>query len=59
MLVLAVEASRHFIGIGSPALQVAVVVALALLTCIGLLLREPPQRDRAARATADHATIGE
>ena len=43
MLVLAVEASRHLIGIGSPALQVAVVVALALLTCLGLLLREPPQ----------------
>jgi O-antigen/teichoic acid export membrane protein len=59
MLVLAVEAGRYLIGISSPALQIGVVVALALLTCIGLLLREPPQRDRAARATGDHATIGE
>jgi O-antigen/teichoic acid export membrane protein len=59
MLVLAVQAGRHFIGITSPALQVAVVVALALLTCLGLLLREPPLRDRAARATGDHATIVE
>jgi hypothetical protein len=58
MLVLAVEAARHLIGISSPALQVAVVAALALLTCLGLLLRERP-RDRAARATGDHATIGE
>jgi O-antigen/teichoic acid export membrane protein len=59
ILVLAVEAGRHLIGISSPALQVAVVATLALLTCLGLLLREPPQRDRAARATGDHATIGE
>jgi hypothetical protein len=58
MLVLAVEAVRHLIGIGSPALQVAVIATLALLTCLGLLLREPPQT-RAARATGDHATIGE
>jgi O-antigen/teichoic acid export membrane protein len=59
MLVLAVQAARHLMGTTSPALQVAVVVALALLTCVGLLLREPPLRDRAARATGDHATIGE
>jgi O-antigen/teichoic acid export membrane protein len=59
MLVLAVEACRYLIGISSPALQVAVVSALALPTCLGLLLREPPQRDRAARDTGDHATIGE
>ena len=59
MLVLAVQAGRHLFGISSPALQVALVVALALLTCLGLLLREPPLRDRAARATGDHATIGE
>ena len=59
MLVLVVEAGRHLIGIGSPVLQVVVIAALALLTCLGLLLREPPQRDRAARATGDHATIGE
>ena len=59
MLVLAVQAARHIIGIPSPALQVAVIVALALLTCIGLLLREPRQRDRAALATGDHATLGE
>jgi O-antigen/teichoic acid export membrane protein len=58
MLVLAVEAGRHFIGIRSPALQVAVVAALALLTCLGLLLREPPQT-QAARAMGDRATIGE
>ena len=59
MLVLAVQAARHIIGITSPALQVTVIVALALLTCIGLLLREPRQRDRAALATGDRATIGE
>jgi len=59
MLVLAVQAARHIIGITSPALQVAVIVALALLTCVGLLLREPRQRDRAALATGDRATIGE
>ena len=59
MLILVVEAGRHLIGITSPALQVAVIVALALLTCIGLLLREPRQRDRAALATGDHATLGE
>lgn len=59
MLVLAVEAGRYLIGISSPALQIGVVVALALLTCIGLLLREPPQQTQAARATGDHATIGE
>jgi O-antigen/teichoic acid export membrane protein len=59
MLVLAVQAGRHLFGITNPALQVAVVVALALLACAGLLLREPPLRDRAARATGDHATIGE
>jgi O-antigen/teichoic acid export membrane protein len=58
MLVLTVEAVRHFIAIGSPALQVAVVAALALLTCLGLLLRGPPQA-HAARAAGDHATIGE
>ena len=58
MLVLAVEAVRHLIGIESPALQIAVVAALALLTCLGLLLREPPQTP-AARATGAHATIGE
>jgi O-antigen/teichoic acid export membrane protein len=58
MLVLAVEAVRHLIGIGSPALQVAVIAALALLTCLGLLLREPPQT-QAARGAADRATIGE
>jgi O-antigen/teichoic acid export membrane protein len=58
MLVLAVEASRHFIGISSPALQVAVVAALALLTCLALLLREPP-RTHAARTTGDSATIGD
>jgi O-antigen/teichoic acid export membrane protein len=58
MLVLLVKAAHPLIGIGSPALQVAVVAALALLTCLGLLLREPPQT-LAARATADHATIGE
>jgi O-antigen/teichoic acid export membrane protein len=59
MLVLAVEAGRHLIGISSPALQVAVVAALALLTCIGLLLREPPPQTQAAHATCDHAAIGE
>ena len=59
MLVLAVQAARHIIGITSPALQVAVIAALALLTCVGLLLREPRQRDRAALATGDRATIGE
>jgi O-antigen/teichoic acid export membrane protein len=59
MLVLAVETCRHFFGISSPVLQVALVAALALLTCLGLLLREPPQRDGAARATGDHAAIGE
>jgi O-antigen/teichoic acid export membrane protein len=59
MLVLAVEAGRHLIGIGSPALQVAVIAALALLTCLGLLLREPPPQTQAAHATGDHATIGE
>jgi O-antigen/teichoic acid export membrane protein len=58
MLVSTVEAGRHLIGIGSPSLQVAVVVALALLTCLGLLLREPPQT-HAARATGDRAAIGE
>jgi O-antigen/teichoic acid export membrane protein len=59
MLILVVEAGRRLTGITSPALQVAVIVALALLTCLGLLLRERPQRDRAARTTGDHATIGE
>ena len=59
MFVLAVQAARHIIGITSPALQVAVIAALALLTCVGLLLREPRQRDRAALATGDRATIGE
>jgi hypothetical protein len=59
MLVFAVQAGRHLIGITSPALQVAVIVALALLTCFGLLLREAPLRDLAARATVDHATIEE
>jgi O-antigen/teichoic acid export membrane protein len=58
MLVLTVEAGRHLTGFSSPALQVAMVAAPALLACLGLLLREPPQRDRAARATGDHATIG-
>jgi len=58
MLVLTVEAIRHLLGGGSPALQVAVVAALALLTCLGLLLREPRQTI-AASATGDHATIGE
>jgi O-antigen/teichoic acid export membrane protein len=58
MLVLTVEVGRHLIGISSPALQVTFVAALALLTCLGLLLREPPQT-HAARATGDHATIGE
>jgi hypothetical protein len=58
MLVLTVEAIRHFIGSSSPALQVAVVAALAVLTCFGLLLREPPQT-QAARGAADRATIGE
>jgi hypothetical protein len=58
MLVLTVEAVRHFIGVRSPALQVAVVASLALLTCFGLLLREPPQT-QAARPTGEHATIGE
>jgi len=58
MLVLTVEAVRRLIGINSPVLQVAVVAALALLTCLGLLLREPPQA-HAARTTGDHATIVE
>ena len=58
VLVLAVQAARHLMGIRSPALQIAAVAALALLTCLGLLLRERPQT-QAARATGDHATIGE
>ena len=59
MLVLTVEAIRHFIGSSSPALQVAVVAALAVLTCFGLLLlpmplagkdgrQPPPTRSRAS-----------
>jgi len=58
MLVLTVEASRHLIGIGRPAVQVGVVAGLALLTCLILLRREPPQTD-AARAAGDHATTRE
>jgi O-antigen/teichoic acid export membrane protein len=59
VLVLVVEAARHFVGIGSPALQVAVVASLALLTCLFLLFREPSQRNDAIRSTADHAKIEE
>jgi O-antigen/teichoic acid export membrane protein len=59
VLVLAVEAGRRLIGIDSPALQVALIGTLALLTGLGLLLHERPQPDRAARATGDQATIGE
>ncbi len=59
MLIVVVEAGRRLIGITSPAFQVAMVVALALLTGLGLLLREPPLSDGAARAAGDQATIGE
>jgi O-antigen/teichoic acid export membrane protein len=58
MLVLAVVASRHLVHIGNPVIQVAVIAALALLTCLGLLLREPPQNP-ATGATGDHAAIGD
>jgi O-antigen/teichoic acid export membrane protein len=39
-LVLAVEAGRHLIGTGNPALQLAMVVTLSVLTCMSLLLHD-------------------
>ena len=39
-LVLAVEAGRHLIGTGSPALQVAMILTLSVLACMGLLLHD-------------------
>jgi hypothetical protein len=37
---LAVEAGRHLIGTGNPALQLAMVLTLTVLACMGLLLRD-------------------
>ncbi len=39
-LVLAVEAGRHLIGAGNPALQLAMVLTLSVLACMSLLLHD-------------------
>jgi hypothetical protein len=39
-LVLAVEAGRHLIGTGNPALQLAMILTLSVLACMGLLLHD-------------------
>jgi len=57
-LVLAVEAGRHLIGTGNPALQVAMILTLSVLACMGLLLHD--RRDhRAIGAAGYHATLRE
>ena len=40
LLVLAVEAGRHLLGISNPALQLAMVVTMSVLACMALLRRE-------------------
>jgi O-antigen/teichoic acid export membrane protein len=40
LLVSAAEAGRHLIGTGKPALQLAMVLTLAVLACMGLLLHD-------------------
>jgi O-antigen/teichoic acid export membrane protein len=40
LLVLAVEAGRHLIGNGNPALQLAMILTLSVLACVGLLLHD-------------------
>jgi len=39
-LVLAVEGGRHLIGTGNPALQLAMILTLSVLACMGLLLHD-------------------
>jgi O-antigen/teichoic acid export membrane protein len=40
LLVLAVQAGRHLISAGNPALQLAMILTLSVLACVGLLLRD-------------------
>ena len=40
LLVLAVEVGRHLIGTGNPALQLAMILTLSVLACVGLLLHD-------------------
>jgi hypothetical protein len=40
LLVAAVAAGRHLIGTGKPALQLAMVLTLSVLACMGLLLHD-------------------
>src|SRR3984893_4930791 len=39
-LVLAVQAGRHLIGTGNPALQLVMILTLTVLACMGLLLHD-------------------
>jgi hypothetical protein len=57
-LVLAVEAGRHLIATANPVLQLAMVLTLTVLACMGLLLHDR-RGNRAMGAAAYHATLRE
>jgi hypothetical protein len=59
ILVATVELGRVLIGSGSPALEVGMIVTLAVLACVGLLLRDSRQVYRAVQPAGDHATMNE
>jgi len=59
ILVATVEVGRVLIGSGNPALELGMILTLAVLACVGLLLRDPQRVDRAVHPAGDHATINE
>src|ERR1700730_12166643 len=59
ILVATVEVGHVLIGSGSPALELGMILTLAVLACVGLLLRDPRQVYRAVQPAGDHATMNE
>jgi hypothetical protein len=60
ILVATVEVGRVLIGSGgSPALELGMILTLAVLACVGLLLHDPRRVYRAAHPAGDHATMHE
>jgi hypothetical protein len=59
ILVATVEVGHVLIGRGSPALELGMILTLAVLACVGLLLRDPRRVYRAVHPAGDHATMNE
>jgi len=57
ILVATVEVGRVLIGSGSPALELGMILTLAVLACVCLLLRDPQRVDRAVHPAGDHAAV--